>query len=331
MFCNAARRLVARCRRQRLGRSYLNRIALLTGCAVHAAVAGPPEHPVAPIRHTPYNYRYANAERRFNKALLYKPGPTDGLLSIELAPLIVMEVAPNKTKAPPAHSFGAVVLESSGTFDVDLSKPTVYFDERSLEIHGKTYTERVFAIYARPGDHGVNSGRLITVHFVLGADGFPLAGLVWNQWFKERRRPCGYAVFVSEELEQRARQRFGAPQPGCRYSIERGPRRACSPTVPGVFGAGPIPMGLYVYIDRSAIPTTLLCRCSPAQMNEVLDTRDYRLEPIERVLALRAASNDSRRNQCPIPPGAEQTARLIEQALRWPVEPATDTTRHEDR
>jgi len=300
-------------------------------CACRVAVAGSPVRPVAPAPHKPQNDRYADAARTFNKALLYKPEDADGLLSIELAPLIVVEVAGNKAGAASVDSFGAVVLESSGTLEVDMSKQTVYFDERSLEIHGQTYKERVFAVYSRPRDHGVDGGQLTSLHLLLDADGFPLVGLVWNQWFKERRRPCGYSVFVSEELEQRARDRFGTPQPGCRYSIERRPRHASSPAVPSVFAAGPIPMGPYLYIDKSGTPTTLLCRCSPSQMNEVVDTREYRLEPIERVLALRTKLKDTRREAYPLPPASERTARLIEQALRWPLDPTTDTTHHEDR
>ena len=49
--------------------------------------------------------------------------------------------------------------------------------------------------------------------------------------------------------------------------------------VAGIVEDGPIPMGPYVYVDAAdQRVTTLLCRCSPSQVDRITDTGYYQLE-----------------------------------------------------
>jgi len=274
---------------------------------------------------------YENAKRHFAQAIFYKPEPNEDNLPSELAPLIVQEVAPDPQTHERAMKFGRLSLDQTNQIRIDVDDSTVYVDERSITIRSRTYTERVFALYLRPKNGSVDAGTMLSIHTVLDADGFPLATLVWDIGFQEPRRKCGFKVFVSQQLEDRAQSRFGDPLEGCRHSIEKTCSTNCDPVVPTVFPTGPIPMGPYVYLDDGGYVTTILCRCSPSQMDDVSNTHNYRVAPIEHVLALRDKLGAAERDRFPIPPSSELVARLLTEALRWPLDPPADDKPHENR
>jgi len=118
---------------------------------------------------------------------------------------------------------------------------------------------------------------------VLGRDGFPL----WAQaarWSNDRFEP--ETVFVSRTLEDAAIAGFSSPLPGRAYVIERGLDEAPDQVVAGILEDGPIPMGPYVYMDplRAGV-VTILCRCSPSQVDNIIATATY--DPLDETSKVR--------------------------------------------
>lgn len=274
---------------------------------------------------------YENARKHFDKAFFYKPAPGDDVLPNELAPLIIQQADFEAIDDRRYATFGRLTLEAPDRVGIDLNQPTVYVDERPITLWNRTWTERVFAMYFRPSNGHIDSGQMISVHTVLDTDGFPTITLAWDTWFQERRQRCGYTVFVSENLEREAQDRFGPPLPGRQYSIERERRSDCDPVVAAIFPRGPLPMGPYLYLDARGNVSTILCRCSPAQFEDVVETRSYSLEPIERAWSMREALQGPPGEELPVPPTAEQSAYLIERAIRRLGEALNDDPPNESR
>jgi len=274
---------------------------------------------------------YENAKRHFAHAIFYKPGSDEDILPSELAPLIVQEIASDCQARQRAMKFGRVSLDLTGQVEIDLDDPTVYVDERSITIRGQSYTERVFSLYFRPVTADTDAGILQSIHTILDADNFPLATLVWDIWFQERRQRCGYSVFMSQQLEDRVKSRYGDPLEGCRHSGERKCQNRCDPIVSAVFATGPTPMGPYVYLGDRGIVTAVLCRCSPSQMDDVTATHNYRMEPIESALAVREKLGGRQHDEFPVPLTSEYVAHLLERALRWPFDPPKEEKPDENR
>ena len=78
---------------------------------------------------------------------------------------------------------------------------------------------------------------------------------------------------------------FGDPLPGRRFSIERAADEAPDVVVARIIDDGPVPMGPYVYLNAppSRAVTTVLCRCSPSQVEAFIETRHYDLLPLETI------------------------------------------------
>jgi hypothetical protein len=117
------------------------------------------------------------------------------------------------------------------------------------------------------------------VRITLGQDGLPL---VWEALSTDTRTRV---LFIAESLEQAARREFGEPLPGRRFSIERAADEAPDVVVARIIDDGPVPMGPYVYLNAppSRAVTTVLCRCSPSQVEAFIETRYYDLLPLETI------------------------------------------------
>ncbi len=96
-----------------------------------------------------------------------------------------------------------------------------------------------------------------------------------------------FVFFVSSSLELTAKESFKHVLPGRRFAIERPTDQAPAAIVAGTFEDGPIPMGPYVYLsapDRRI--TTVICRCSPSQVGEFVQSVYYELIPLETLRGL---------------------------------------------
>ena len=217
-------------------------------------------------------------ELSFQRAIFYKPRE-DSMTGLEMtfAPLIVQEVADGDATAP--NSFGALVAVDGSRARIDSEKPTLYATAVTMGINGADH-EQVVYVWRYPAvDRG---GRSISregrgVRITLGQDGSPL---VWEALSTDTRTTV---LFIAESLEQAARREFGDPLPGRRFSIERAADEAPDVVVARIIDDGPVPMGPYVYLNAppSRAVTTVLCRCSPSQVEAFIETRYYDLVPLK--------------------------------------------------
>lgn len=204
----------------------------------------------------------AEAQRSFDFAVLEKPRlGSDGMVDEEvarLAPLIVSEVPTlsagwSRDSSARSGGWGRVCSEAGRT-----------------NIAGHWFKTVSFAAMAeRPDGTEEEVWRL---RMSLNAEGFPI--------IFEVARPGDKVdpIFVSESLELAARDAYGPPLPGRTYSVEQSVESAPNTVVIKVLENGPMPMGPYVYLRGEAKDiVTLLCRCSPSQVNEFVQSAYYEL------------------------------------------------------
>jgi hypothetical protein len=116
-------------------------------------------------------------------------------------------------------------------------------------------------------------------------------------------------LYVSQSLEDRVSQTVGTPLPGRRFSVEPSIEEAPNVVVAGVFEDGPTPLGPYVYLEAGTRNiVSVLCRCSPAQVEEVVATDAYDLKPAS------GSPASSTVPECT----QDAVSRSLEQSLRWP-------------
>jgi len=83
---------------------------------------------------------------------------------------------------------------------------------------------------------------------------------------------------------------------------------------------GPVPMGPYVYLNAppSRTVTTVLCRCSPSQVEAFIETRYYDLRPLETM----DPNNGGLMRWAGTPVYSELlqpvTGKSLDRILRWP-------------
>lgn len=258
------------------------------------------------------SYPYDRTSTTFDWGGFYKPreGSMAGL-EAELAPLIVQQVPGENTQDVEAQRFGELRTGPDGNSFVDNAHPTVYAHSRMVTYKEATYPQLRFTwYYPSGGAHEPGLiGPAVALSITLGADGFPLLSEIRHV---PQVGPYTHILFVSESLERRAAEAFGEPLPGRRYAIERGVQDTPQVLVAGLVEDGPIPMGPYVYLDAdSHRVTTVLCRCSPSQVDALLETTYYDLLPSD---TLPAGVFDFGTRASETKPGEF----LLPQVLRWP-------------
>jgi hypothetical protein len=301
----------------------LSLLLLLSGC-VHSGASAIDPAPSVIVRVDDLRER---AHMRFERALFLKPEASEVDLPLELAPLFVQDVTSMSDVDVLSSPIGALAGDRLSGFRCDFDRPTVYVSKVSITLRKRKYALLTFGWYHRATPL-LPATTPTVVRLVLDEQELPLFALVHQAKESDQQR-CTGLFFVSESLEQAAKERFGEPLPGREFAIEREPESDCSPIVVRTFEPGPVPMGPYVYLDQHGNVTTLLCRCSPSQMDEVVYTKRYRLEPFERVREMRISSELSVLAQ-PIPTSLWMM-HYIDQALRWPYDPPSDATSNENR
>lgn len=227
----------------------------LTGCTQHTTFIDPAAD--AAMRHR----IVSRAGKTFDRAVFSKPRAGTWLgLETTFAPLIVQEI--DQEEVDSGNQAGIVYACSDHIIIGDARHDRVSYYWRWGG--GGTLVEK--------SGHATLSWQ--GVRITIGLDGFPLVWEVLNSGERVAQ------LYVSESAEAAAKQAYGAPQQGTRFAIERSPEDMSRPVVVNVLSDGPVPMGPYIYLAQGSHEvTTILCRCSPSQMNEVVESRWYDLQP----------------------------------------------------
>lgn len=210
----------------------------------------------------------------FSEAVFVKPR-LDGVDEAEadLAPLIVEQAAEFQTRER-RSLFGAVVTRRDGALEVDAEDRVVYAGTSLVRIGQREYRQVIF-VWAYPPAKATEAIHWRGVRGTIGTDGFPLAWEVLSSDTDERH------LFVASSLERAAVEAFGEPVQDRCFAIERHAGETPLTVVLRIIEDGPIPMGPYVYLaDGTHDVTTLLCRCSPAQIGRFVAEGYYDLVPL---------------------------------------------------
>ena len=241
--------------------------------------AGEPGKPESPPQSSAAQTIIERTKREFRKARFNKPENSDASgIEQKLAPLIVEEFG--EATSP---KIGALLPSPGKDHAVPFRPATIYFDEREVECGSLRHAQLIF-VWWYEQQH--ESRRVIKptflprgVRIVVDSDGMPV---LWEalQHLRGLRM-----FFVSQSFELAAREQFGAPLPGRRFSVERSLADASNIIVSGILDDGPMPMGPYVYVDASSqrAISTIHCRCSPSQFEEIVETNEYELTPLKEL------------------------------------------------
>jgi len=221
------------------------------------------------------------AGREFKSAHYTKPDlPALGDPWDALAPLIVREAdsgARDRHERP--LGFGVVFVDDNGRVRVDASQPTVYAGQRTVEHGGRTWHQiGYFWWYAGQKNGDSDSPPHVQgVVMTLDESGYPFL------WEPVRATADVRAIFVSSSFERIAR--FPA-RAAITKRAKKGERREGAPIIQvAVIETTPVPTGPYVYLDPRNRVTSILCRCSPTQVDAFVTEHEYTLRPLSDVQA----------------------------------------------
>ncbi len=285
-------------------------LPLLSGCPTYGSCAGCARTPeddaqdkARAARIPPDRQQFYDATAAvFDRAVFYKPEEA----SLEAAPyglepLIMQEIHPD---LPPSGADPIMSDDPSGEGSADSPVPVLYVAASEVTLMGQTCPQVSYWWRHRSPLGHEPSWR--GIRLTLGRTGFPVISEVLQP--PGTLRTASRVVFVSSAIETGAGTAYGEPLPGRRYAVE-GPVSARGPdtVVARVLSDGPRPMGPYVYLDRHLQVATLLCRCMPSQVEDVPETRSYRILPLESLPADVVESLTARQ---PDPGSLERILRL---------------------
>jgi hypothetical protein len=240
-------------------------LALVVGCSGPRKLSA-----IAPARQqrSELDAQLANV---FTNALLFKPAPGEvDALSWKLAPLIMQEVA------TPQTDFKQDELIGLGITVVGPTRPAVFALQGDTLIDGQIHAQVTYVWgYARDQSP---PGAFLTqgVRMTLNSAGEPVI------WEPLTIMTNVRVLFIAESLEKAATEQYGPPLPGRRYAVENSIDQQAQIVVARVIDDGPIAMGPIVYVQTGTrAVTTVLCRCMPAQVSQVVGTREYQLRRLE--------------------------------------------------
>lgn len=231
----------------------------------------------------PVEYRIpleARASIEFGTALFFKPREGNaGGAEATLAPLIVQQCEPLLDSATSDDRLGplsAAYMDENHRTVFDATNPTIYTATSKIKIGETAYTQVLYVWWSTRGRRGETTRPAVLggIRITFGRDGFPVTWEVLHSAGDMK------LLFVSTSAERAAAEMFGAPLPRRRYSIEPDVEDVPGLIVVGTVEDGPVPMGPYVYLDSDAAVTTVLCRCSPSQVNEFAQESYYELRPV---------------------------------------------------
>ncbi len=271
---------------------------------------------------TPPVVRYAEVYGRstnlFAEAVFFKPAEGRGSeLSSQLAPLIIQEVkGGNRAVVLEQDAFGSLSF-TDGLPALARARPAIYASLDVAQLNGKPHTRLTYlwCYSLEPGPPGAGLP-LQGIRMTLDAAGKPA---VWEVLAED----CGAElIFVSQDLESAALAQFGKPLPGRRYALERSVTEAPTVIVARVLEDAPVAMGPIVYLragTRSV--STVICRCTAAQVKRLAATRAYELQFCQGASATPVVALARTRAGSPTAfwPGEEPDGSRLERCLRLPA------------
>ena len=248
-------------------------LALLIAVAIWALTN--PKRPVDPRVEIP-----ARTTREFPRAELLKPLPLDDSLSgleRELQPLFLIELPAGASSETWAR-FGTMRIDA-GEPRVVASPPKVYVTSTRASWDGTEHAQFLYAWWHRNPDRSPAAPPWIDQGVRVTLDDRSMPAV----WEVLRDSSGLRVVYVSSSLEKAAREEFGPPLEGRRFSVERSLAETPDVVVARVLSDGPVPMGPWVYLLADSLDvSTLLCRCMDSQVEEIHPgNTGYALEPLE--------------------------------------------------
>lgn len=247
---------------------------ILLGLTVVSCRSLPREKTAAALRLEIQN----RTTNHFPDVVLFKPASHDGepSLAARLTPLLLQSVANTNTSelwrdypTPQIHTSKAIVL-----------------------LNHRWHWQYTYTWHYPPGPQRSQGVRL-----TLDSRDTPV---IWEILADTSGQQI---IYISQALEHAARAEFGPPLPGRKFSIERSLTDSPDVVVANVIEDGPVAMGPILYLHPTSHDVlALICRCMPAQFQNLRDQKDYELLP----------PGPEKPEKSPFPP-----ARL-EQALRLP-------------
>ena len=231
--------------------------ALATGC--HCAE---PAHPVTAAQRDEIQSRVTN---HFAHVVMFKPaeGGFDSALAVQLAPLLIQATA--ATNAAERQMDRPTPTTPLLTLSVHTNLLTIYTNDypQFSYIWNRTHTGPIESAATTQG-----------VRITLDSRGAPVI------WEVLHDSTGAEVIYVAQSLEVLARAEFGPPQAGRKFAVERSQTDAETTVVANVIDDGPAVMGpiLYLQADNHDV-SALICRCMPAQFQNLLDQQDYELLP----------------------------------------------------
>lgn len=265
---------------QRLFPFWLGLLAtLVSGCNYSQSVSV-----VSDVRRDEIQSRVTN---HFAHAVMFKPaeGGFDSALVTQLAPLLIQ----------------ATATTNAAERQTDRPAPTPPLLKMSVHtnlvtIHTNHYPQ--FSYIWNRADLGSagSAATLQGVRITLDSRGAPVI------WELLHDATGADVIYVAQSIEVLARVEFGPPLAGRKFAAERSQTDAETTVVANVIDDGPAVMGpiLYLQADNHDV-SALICRCMPAQFQNLLGQQDYELLP-----AIRENRDKSRFSPKPL----EQRLRL---------------------
>jgi len=176
----------------------------------------------------------------------------------QLAPLFIIE-------ADEAFATADLPLPPAG--------PQVFFQPGHAVLNGRRHEQMTYW-WTYPKDSQARRDALAAqgIRITLNSAGQPV---IWQVLADSSGAEL---VFVSQNLELQAMQKFGAPLPGRRFASERSLTEAPNTVVARVIEDGSVTMGPFVYLRAGTRDvTTVICRCMEAQARELVGQQEYDL------------------------------------------------------
>lgn len=217
---------------------------------------------------------YFRQTNRWGLVWLYKPGePNQAAPNFDLAPLLLQQVQGSASRSPHQNVFGEINVRGS-ELHVDVARPAIYVSPSVTELHGQAHAQLSYLWFygdtARQGPADLPEPQ--GVRITLDARGKPA---IWELFAD---RTGAETIFVSRSVETAAAGDYGPPLPRRRYVVEQDLKICPNVVVARVIEDGPVAMGPMIYLEQNGgSAMTLICRCMPAQADQVSGSTVYAL------------------------------------------------------
>lgn len=222
--------------------------------------------------HINYEQIYEEQYRGITSANVFKPRDnTDHPQWFDLAPLIVHETESTDLKGYLPR------INDDGTVSTD-NNPTVYVHESTATLKNQSHQTITYVwFYTAPPTTNITTR---AIRMTLNPEGFPV---IWEYLSPDDDvRP----IYVARFIESAAEAANQAILKNRRHRVEPAITKHPTIIVPRILADGPVPMGPWVYLDQHHTPITLLCRCMPSQLDNVIADAYYQIRPITDLTAL---------------------------------------------